>query len=248
MKRWIGSLSLVVTAALSLAPAAVVRAADQRTPETPPPHAVAGTRTLYLVRHGYYDFKDPADERVGKHLDALGREQARLVARRLKSLPVHFSAVRTSRFARAMETGDIIGPVLGVAVERDSLLNECEPPASRTDLRQHSQGEADSSLAQLEAAWAEYARPAPAGDTHEVLVCHGNVIRWFVTRAIGADPRQWAYMDIANGGLTIITIKPDGSTRLVVFNEVAHLPIAKQTWAGKGAGWGPPLPAPKAMR
>ncbi len=203
-----------------------------------PAPAAPGTHVLYLIRHGYYDAKDPADARVGKHLDALGREQARLVAKRLKSMPVRFATVRTSMYSRAMETGDIIGKALGVAVTRDSLLNECQPPASRPDIRYDTPGEADSSQAQMEAAWASYARPSADGDTHEVLVCHGNVIRWFTTRAIGADTRRWAYMDIANASVTIITIKPDGNTRLVVFNEVAHLPTDKQTWAGRGPGWG----------
>jgi serine/threonine-protein phosphatase PGAM5 len=202
--------------------------------EAPP---APGTHVLYLIRHGYYDSKDPADARVGKHLDDLGREQARLVAGRLASLGVTFAGVRTSTYTRAMETGDIIGKALGLAVTRDSLLSECTPPTSRADIRHDTPGEADSAQTQLNAAWAEYAKPSHAGDTHEILVCHGNVIRWFVTRALGADTRQWGQMDIANGSVTIITIKPDGNTRLVVFSDVGHLPLDKQTWAGKGPGW-----------
>jgi hypothetical protein len=45
-------------------------------------------------------------------------------------------------------------------------------------------------------------------------------------------------MDIANGSLTVIAVRPDGSVRLVTFSDASHLPISKQTWAGNGAGWG----------
>ncbi|MDX2475629.1 MAG: hypothetical protein QNL91_18210 [Candidatus Krumholzibacteria bacterium] len=38
------------------------------------------TRTIYLVRHGYYDWDNDDDPDVGKPLVALGRQQARLIA------------------------------------------------------------------------------------------------------------------------------------------------------------------------
>ena len=85
-----------------------------------------------------------------------------------------------------------------------------------------------------------YARATAGTTTHDVLVCHGNVIRWFVCKALGVDLNQWTRMDIANASLTVITIRSDGTTRLEIFGEVAHLPIAKQTWSGKGPGWAAP--------
>jgi serine/threonine-protein phosphatase PGAM5 len=196
-----------------------------------------GTRVLYMVRHGSYDSEDPADERVGRRLNALGRRQARFAAARLRGLGVAFDTVRTSTFTRAMETGDILARALGVPVVRDSLISECTPPATRPDIRWATPGEADSAQAQLEAAWARYARPAPAGTLHQVLACHGNVIRWFVTRALGADTKQWAQMEIANGGITVIAIRPDGAARLLIYDEIAHVPPRYQTWAGRGPGW-----------
>ena len=50
----------------------------------------------------------------------------------------------------------------------------------------------------LAAAWAKYMRATPEADTHDVLVCHGNVIRWFVSRALGPDTWRWSQMEIAN--------------------------------------------------
>ena len=48
-----------------------------------------GTRTLYLIRHGQYDHDDKRDPDIGKNLVSLGIAQSRLVATRLRSLPVN---------------------------------------------------------------------------------------------------------------------------------------------------------------
>lgn len=239
MKRW---TRWIVLAALVVLPGSRCLAADPAAtaPSMRPERAAdakPGMRTLYLIRHGEYDSRDSADARVGKHLTALGREQAGYVAQRLNALPVKFADVRTSTLTRAMETGDIIAEVLRVPVKRDSLFNEATPPASRADIRHDTPGEADSAQSQFEAAWASYAKPSPTGDQHQIVAAHGNVIRWFVTKALGADTRQWANMEIAHCGLTIVTIKPDGAVRLLVFNDLGHLPLEKQTWAGRGPGW-----------
>jgi hypothetical protein len=47
-------------------------------------------------------------------------------------------------------------------------------------------------------------------------------------------------MEIANASLTILAVRPDGTSRLVSFSDVGHLPVARQTWTGKGAGWSAP--------
>ena len=203
-----------------------------------------GLRTLYLIRHGIYDRDDPADDRIGKHLNALGREQAAMIGKRLAALPVRMTSLTSSMLTRARETADVMGRALHMAPARDSLLNECTPPSNREDVsKNHSPAEADSAEAQLERAWARYALPSIEGDAHDVLVCHGNVIRWFTCKAIGVDTRQWATMDIGNGSLTVIVVRADGTPRLVTFSDVGHLPVEKQTWSGKGGNW-MPAPAP----
>jgi serine/threonine-protein phosphatase PGAM5 len=217
-------------AALLAAPGA--RAAD-------PPRPAAGVRYLYLVRHGAYDRDDRADDRVGNGLNALGREQARLVGARLAKLPVRMTSLVSSDFTRARETADIIGRALGITPALDSLIHECTPASDRAsstgDMETEDAGRCDSTLA---AAWARYVRPSPAADARDLLVCHGNVIRWLVCRALGADTGRWRHMDIGNASLTVIAVRSDGTTRLVTFSDVGHLPVAKQTWSGSGAGWG----------
>ncbi|HEY6866912.1 MAG TPA: histidine phosphatase family protein [Candidatus Eisenbacteria bacterium] len=208
-------------------------------PAAPPDSARAssGVRYLYLVRHGDYDRDARADDRVGNGLNALGREQARKIGERLARLPVRPTSLVSSDFTRARETCDIMGQVLRMAPSRDSLLRECTPTSDTGPGHAGEPDEGEPCDARLEAAWARYARPAPGADARDVLVCHGNVIRWFVSRALGADARRWRAMEIANASLTVIVVRADGSTRLAMFSDVGHLPVEDQTWTGRGAGW-----------
>lgn len=196
-----------------------------------------GIRTLYLIRHGFYDYEAKADDRVGNALNALGREQAALAAERLAAFPIKFTALTSSEFTRARETGDILAARLGLPCGREARLNEVTPAGAGLRPEQLD-AHAD---AQLSAAWEHFTSPAASGDSHELLVCHGNVIRWFVCRALGVDPRQWTRMEIANCSITMIQIRADGQVRVQQFNEIAHVPVEKQTWSGRGPAW--PLPA-----
>ena len=90
--------------------------------------AAAGTRYLYLVRHGDYDSSALGDPQAGPGLNALGREQAVLVAARIAAFPIKFDTVVSSQLARARETGDIIAARLRQPVQRDADLSETRPP------------------------------------------------------------------------------------------------------------------------
>ena len=194
-------------------------------------------RTLILIRHGIYAPQPGVEEKTGNGLTPLGREQAGLVAERLARLPLKIDSITSSELLRAKETGDIIAARLGLPCARDGLLNECMPVGAGLP----SKPDSAAAETQLGLAWASYTSPAAGTSRHDVLVCHGNVIRWFVCRALGADTKQWTRMEIANCSITFIQVRPDGSTRVQVFNDVSHVPLDKQTWSGKGPGW--PLPA-----
>ena len=203
--------------------------------------ALSGIRYVCLVRHALYDRVDSLDEKTANGLNALGRTQAKLLAARLAALPVKMDRFVSSDLLRALQTAEAIGTAIGRTAEPDTLLEECTAPSSRPGLdAEHDPADLAACRATLEAAWAKYFVPSPVSDSHDLLVCHGNVIRWFVNRAIGNDVRHWTSLDIGNASLTVIAVRSDGSTRLVMFSDVGHLPVAKQTWAGKGAGWGSP--------
>jgi serine/threonine-protein phosphatase PGAM5 len=204
-----------------------------------PPRPIPGVRYLVLIRHGDYDRDDRVDDRVGNGLNARGREQAQLVGQRLAGLPVKLTSLVSSDYTRARETAEIMGRLLGMTPARDSLLRECTPAGDRPPTMGGAPpGEEPACDSTLAVAWARYARPSPGADAHDVLVCHGNVTRWFACRALGADTRRWRAMDIGNASITVIAVRADSTTRLVMFSDVGHLPVDRQTWTGRGAGWG----------
>ena len=192
-----------------------------------------GIRTIILVRHGVYDENDPRDAEVGKALLPEGREQARITGARLAAWPARVDVVHASPMTRARETAEIIaGSLPGRSPEPDLDLRECTPPTYRADvIADLGPGEADSCAIQLERTFARYFRPSPARDSTEVLVCHGNVIRWLTCRALGADPKLWLTMSLANCSLTVIEVKPGGGCRITAVGDRGHLPAALQTWA-----------------
>jgi len=229
-----------------MAASLIARGAGAQSMGAPRDTAIVGTRFVYLIRHGWYDGSDPRDERIGKGLDSLGRAQAQLLADRLAHLPITFQSLESSTFTRAQETADIVGAALHMSVVRDSGLSECTPPSIRPDYgRNVAPGEMDSCQAKLERSYARYVRPAGGReDHHDLLVCHGNVIRWFVSRALGLDTKVWPNFDIGNCSITVLAVRPDGAIHLAAFSDTGHLPAVAQTWTGRGAGWSPPAPIP----
>lgn len=193
-----------------------------------------GVRTIYLIRHGHYDIDDERDPDVGRALIPLGIAQARLVAARLSSLPVKITSLHSSTMTRARQTAAVINQEFPeLELHQTRLLRECTPPTWREDIMEELEdGEAEECQGQLEKAFAEYFVPSQDGDKHDVLVCHGNVIRYFVTKVLGVDTMSWLRMSIGNCSLTAIRINPDGSMRLLFFGDVGHLPPNLQTRTG----------------
>lgn len=202
------------------------------------PKVEKGVRYIYLIRHGEYDHEDKADSKTGKKLVELGHKQARYMGKRLKKLRLKFDMFVSSEYTRARETADDIGKSIKLIPSRDPLLNECTP-ASASDKKEPSEDDESGCDQRLDAAWAKYVQASPGGDVHDVLVCHGNVIRWFVSRVLSGNGRLWRGMAIANASIAVIAVRADGSTRVAAFSDTGHIPADKQTWTGDGAGWQP---------
>jgi len=196
------------------------------------------TRTIYLVRHGYYDWDNDDDPDVGKGLVALGRQQARLIAARLDALPITFTSLQASAMTRARQTAQIMAPhfpELELQIHRD--IRECTMTTRRQDIMDDLEpGEAAECEAQLEQAWRRLFVPATGeADEHDIVVCHGNVVRWFVTRALDVDPTAWLGMSVANTSLTTIQVRADGSFKVLGVGDSGHVPYRMNTFSSDGA-------------
>jgi serine/threonine-protein phosphatase PGAM5 len=200
----------------------------------PSKRATAFTRTIYLVRHGAYDTQQPGDPDVVDGLSPLGVAQARLVAARLAGMPGTFDSLITSPMTRARETASVINQSLpGLKLRTSPLLRECLPRTQDAEpLQGTSTEKLDACEAQLDLAFKTYFQPATDHERRDLLVCHGNVIRYLVTRAMGVDPHAWLTMSVGHVSLTVIRIDPLGTMQILAVGDVGHIPPNMQSGTG----------------
>lgn len=225
---------LAAFAALCAAPAVASgpQAADA-TAATPPPAAPPPMREVVLVRHGHYAADPAIDARIGPGLSALGVAQARLVGARLAGDFGRIDGLHASPMQRARDTAASIGaswPARRFEVIDD--LAECTPPTRRTEITARETPEALADCqAQFERLFARVFEGEGAPGRSDLYVCHGNVIRWLVTRALGVDSEAWLEMSIGHASITRIRIEPDGRYKVIAVGDVGHLPVNLRTGA-----------------
>jgi hypothetical protein len=65
------------------------------------------------------------------------------------------------------------------------------------------------------------------GDRYRVVVCHANIIRWFICRALGVEPDgTWGRMRYSHCGVTSLEIDSVGNVQVAFVNQTGHLPTA----------------------
>jgi serine/threonine-protein phosphatase PGAM5 len=184
-----------------------------------------GTRIIYLVRHGQMGKGDPPDE-LGNGLTPLGQRQARRAALRLSGLPV--SIIHYSTLRRAAETAHILAEQFpGVPLRPSRLLWECIPgwPISvRGYFKNIPRQEIEQGRRRAARAFRKYFRPTRGNDRHEIIVAHGNIIRYFALSALQVPPALWTHTDIRNCGLSEVQIHSDGLMMLIALNDTGHIP------------------------
>lgn len=192
------------------------------------------TRILYLVRHGQQATPQIYNG-LGNHLSELGKRQAELTGDLLALVPV--TRIYHSTMRRAAETAQAIAARHPrVPVHASRLLWEGVPylPTLLAPFFEDVTAEVISKdRARLDRAFERFFRPATT-ETVDVLVCHGNMIRYLVTRAIHAPPDSLAHMEINNCGVTQVVIEPEfvpeRRTVLYGLNSVGHIPPELRTF------------------
>jgi serine/threonine-protein phosphatase PGAM5 len=215
--------------------------------EKPSPAA----RTIVLVRHGQYVPDPSADPKLGPGISPLGVAQAHLLGARLAASPTRFDGLYVSPMQRARDTAATIAedfPGRQFTVIDD--LAECTPPTRRAKVMADEKPEDLAACkAQLERVFAEYFRPAVGAERTELFVCHGNVIRYLVTRALDVDSSAWLGMSIGHASITTIRIEADGSMQVIAVGDVGHLPPNLRTGTSADKERSLAIPAlPPAMR
>jgi serine/threonine-protein phosphatase PGAM5 len=187
------------------------------------------THTLYLIRHGAYVADRNADPDLGPGLTALGIAQARLIAGRLSGAGIKFDSMTSSPLQRARDTAAVMHETLSsVPVAQSPLLRECMPPVFESV--EAEAAERAACAKQLDQAFAEFFKPAGNANRNDILVAHGNVIRYMVMKALQVDSRAWLRMTIAHASLTVIQVHSDGSIKVLAVGDNGHIPSPLLSW------------------
>jgi broad specificity phosphatase PhoE len=190
------------------------------------------TRYLFLTRHGE---AGP----TGDLTDA-GRQQAVLLGRRLREVPV--SAVHHGPLPRTSQTAALLATQLpGVPIYVDDAAGDFVPyTPMREELPETSGDLLHAFTRQLppadegRAAEAErrFTGPVPGTEARfEVLVTHNFLAGWLVRASQDAPPWRWLALNHANAALTVIRYSPGRPAALLTYNDVGHLP-AELRWTG----------------
>lgn len=211
---------------------AVLAVLPARTECEDAPSPAPAARTIILVRHGHY-VADEADSSPGPGLSPLGFAQAKLVAARLAGMPGRFDAILASPMTRAQETAKTIAAELpGVPFETLHDLEECTPATRRNEVTKDEKPEEMAACAaKLDAVFEKQFVTAKGEERRELFVCHGNVIRYLVTKALGVDTQAWLEMSVGHASLTQIRVEPDGRFKVIAVGDIGHVPPNLQTGA-----------------
>lgn len=183
-------------------------------------------RYLFLIRNGQYE---NSDDGMGAPLTEIGQKQARLTAVALRDFPIH--AVYCSPHLQVVETADIIATPHNLRPQQTKFLRQYDTPPMDGDtlhpdvIRQLFSAQRK----QIEDAYAAFFRPSVDEVAHDIIVCHGTLIRDLICRALNVNPEAWAHMLINHCGISAVQIDDNGEIQLVNYNDVHHLPDPLRT-------------------
>jgi serine/threonine-protein phosphatase PGAM5 len=185
-------------------------------------------RRLLFLRHGQYDEEDSTKGA----LTPLGIRQARATARALQAEPL--DVIHVSTLLRARQTAAIVAEVFPHLTPRaSSLFCEAIPTKLPKRLSHHLEpGQVARDRVRVTKAATKLFRPSRATQT-ELVVCHGNIIRYLFCLSLGVKPETWIRLHSHHCGLSEIVVFPNGQLRGVRYNDLGHLPHGLRTMSGK---------------
>lgn len=183
-------------------------------------------RTIYLLRHGHYQSWDNTSLDGEGRLTDYGKQQAEAAAKQVSGLPL--MSIHCSTLNRARETCQIVVEQFPQQeCVHSEILREgipAIPPRWEDYLKGYPPEDLVMDRARADQAFESYFIPPDDSDMHELIVAHGNLIRYLVCRVLEVDIGSWGYMDVDHCSLTEIRISANGWTKLVSLNDTSHIP------------------------
>ncbi|XP_061188374.1 serine/threonine-protein phosphatase Pgam5, mitochondrial-like [Saccostrea echinata] len=191
------------------------------------------TRHLLLIRHGQYNLEGKEDSE--RFLTKLGRKQAEYCGQRLKEADLPYTKLISSTMTRAVETAEIIHKCLPhLTWEREPNL--CEgapiPPEPPVGHWRPEKSQFFQDGPRIETAFRKLfhrAEVEQTKDSYEVVVCHANVIRYFICRALQFPPEAWLRISLDHASITWVTIRPSGRVSIRRVGDSGFIPAKEVT-------------------
>ena len=175
-------------------------------------------KTIYLVRHGEYDYKDISTEVEGQGLTVDGIKQAKATAGWFKKLGKDVTSIYSSDYLRAKQTAEIISFNLkGLTVEVSRELRECR------DI--YYKELPNTSHVTERAFHRHFGHHLDDGEYFDIIVCHANLIRYFLSRIQDWSQQEWQKRAIPNCSITKILMQGDGQFVVPFIARDDHLPV-----------------------
>jgi len=121
-------------------------------------------------------------------------------------------------------------------VEQDIDLNEGFPilpePAGRF-AEDIAKGRLELETDRMERVFHRYIhRPLPSQteDSHELIICHANVIRYFVCRALQIPADAWLRFNLFHCSITHLAFTSDGRVICYGIGDVGHIPQERRSY------------------
>lgn len=189
-------------------------------------NTATASRHILLVRHGQYHESGRND--LERFLTDLGREQAQITGKRLAILDLPYTSLTSSTMTRALETAELInGHLPELNHRKDDVLREGAPIPPDPPIGNWNADRFFVDGARIEGAFRKYFHRADVSqddDSFEIIVCHANVIRYFICRAMQWPPEGWMRLCLTNCSLTLISIEPNGRVAMEMMGDHGHMP------------------------
>ena len=195
---------------------------------------------LYLIRHARtaWNLEERNQGWADIPLDAVGQQQARLLAERLSS--THFDAIYSSPLLRSRQTAEVLAAAHGLEVRLDGRLRERDlgqwtgltfddarlgwPERFEGDWRLHGPpgGEGQASLvARADAALDDCLAAYPEGTL--AVVSHGGILSAYLGHVLGIPIERPASFSFQNAAFARVSIQAasgsDPMVRLLSLGE-----------------------------
>ena len=138
---------------------------------------------------------------------------------------------------RAIETAEEIKKVFDEKkvswqlVEQSDLIAEGPPYPSEPPISKWcAEHEYFEESARIEAGFRKFIHRADENlteETNDVIVCHANVIRYYVCRALQIAPEAWLRQSLCHGSITWLRVSPKGHVSIRVLGDHGFQPIEK---------------------